>query len=95
MLIPFHEKGVKVSRDIKTKICISGKYKIVICTYMPNHNTKNDPIFLIISDVDSISPKRCKGSKSIKKLYFAYLINIKYVTCNYIYAQPQYKKNQM
>jgi len=40
----------------KTKICISGKYKMVTCTYMPNHNTKSDPIFLIISNVDSISP---------------------------------------
>jgi hypothetical protein len=35
---------------------------------MPKHHTKNNPIFFINSNVDSISPKGCKGFKSIKKV---------------------------
>jgi hypothetical protein len=35
---------------------------------MPKPHTKNNPIFFMNSNVDSISPKGCQGFKSIKKL---------------------------
>jgi hypothetical protein len=49
---------------------------------MPNPHTKNNPMFFIVKNVDSISLKGCKGLKSIKQVNFVYP-NIKYLTHNY------------
>jgi len=49
---------------------------------MPNPPYKKQPNFFIVINVDSISLKECKGSKSIKQLNFVYP-NIKHLTHNY------------